>query len=43
MTKFALWVSVLANVAFAGACAYQAATIQHLQFVIKLILGGNPN
>lgn len=35
--KLALWVSTTALVIVTGICAYQAAVISHLDFIIKIL------
>ena len=39
--KLGLWASVIGVIVLAAVCAYEAATIQHLQFVIQLLAGGS--
>jgi hypothetical protein len=41
--KVALWFSILGLLVLTGVCAYQAATIQHLEFVINLLMSGSPH
>jgi len=41
--KVGLWFSVLGVIGLTAVCAYQAAVITHLQFIINLLAAGRPN
>ena len=43
MSKLAAWLLVIYALAITGLAAYEYAAIQHLQFVLKLLLSGSPN
>ena len=40
MSRFTAWVLVLYALAVTGFAAYELAFVQHLQFIIKLLAGG---
>ena len=43
MTKISGWVPAIYVLTITGVAAFEFAYIQHLEFIIKLLVGGNPN
>lgn len=43
MTKISGWILTIYVLAITGVAAFEFAYIQHLEFIIRIIIGGNPN
>ena len=43
MTKISGWALAIYVLTVTGVAAFEFAYIQHLEFIIKLLVGGNPN
>lgn len=43
MNRFASWVLVMYALGITGFAAYQYAYVQHLNFIIRMLVGGSPN